>query len=71
MDIGSAVSVLKANKNRTIASCYDDDDDIQEALLVLDEGFEYPEVSHMKIGRWLKLILDQPHFKSMVNWPNI
>lgn len=70
MDIHSAIQLLKANKTKTIASCYDDDNGIQEAMLVLDEGFEYPEVSHMKIGQWVKMILSQQHFKDLCKWPN-
>ena len=69
MDLLSAVEILKKNKNKTIASCYDDNDDIQEALLLLDEGFEYPEVSHMKIGQWLKQLINTTHFKALCKWP--
>ena len=70
MDITSAIQILKANKNKTIASCYDANDQIQEALLLLDDSFEYPEVSHMKIGDWLKQLLNSTHFKALCKWPN-
>ncbi len=69
MDIGSAITLLTQNKKAKIADVYDDNDDIQEAILLLDEGFEYPEWSWATIGHWLKSVLNQAHFKYLANWP--
>ena len=70
MDIDSAIKVLKKHKSKVIADVYDDNDDIQEAILTVDEGFEYPEWSGVTIGAWLKRVLNSTHFKDLTKWPN-
>lgn len=70
MDIDSAIKILKRHSKKKIANCYDDSDDIQEAILVLDECFEYPECSYMTVGQWLTAVLNQARWNYLSQWPN-